>query len=389
MPNKGKKLIPFTPGTKKRFVFPSRWGGTVKKTAKALPGTVCEVELPSRLHASVLDMNRFEPGSPGGGGIAFGVGLACRAKVSLTDGDTVESAGNRKLVARHFGFLFKELTGYRGGIEISTDDHGNRHMGLGSSIATTTAVATALNEALGRPLTLRDMRKTIAFNYCEEAPADPDMLVSGFETNLGAMVGLHGGMVVGSDACELLYRIPLPEDMKAFLVLPALPAAQSSGDEEAVALLGRAREADRRSAREKAYIVLMDLLPAMIEGDFEKIGDAVYGLARMGSKEAEIKLHGDDGAQIFETMARLRLMGSEIVCMSSVGPAVFALSRKPKVWREWKTIRGMPWASRTAVVPVDNLGARVKLDGVPISYRIEPWWTKPDYRARRSKANAD
>lgn len=337
----------------------------------------------------MLDMNRFEPGRPGGGGIAFGVGLTCRAKVSLTDGDTVESTGNRKLVARHFGALFRELTGYGGGIEISTHDHGNRHMGLGSSIATTTAVATALNEALGRPLSLRDMRKAIAFNYCEEAPADPDMLVSGFETNLGAMVGLHGGMVVGSDACELIYRTPLPEDMKALLVLPSLPAAQSSGEEEADALLGRARDADMRDATEKAYMVLMDLLPAMVAGDFEEIGEVIYRLARMGSKDAEIRLHGDDGAQIFETMEYLKDKGAEIVCMSSVGPAVFALSRKPKVWREWKTIGQMPWASRVAVVPVDNAGARVKLDGAPISYRIEPWWNKPDYAARGRKANAD
>ena len=379
MGRKNASLTPFKPGEERMLVLPAHWGAGVRKVPAALPGTACEVELPSRLHASVIDMNRFGPGEPGGGGIGFGVGLYCRSKITLTEAGHVTATGNRPTVASHLGALFCKITGHRGGVEIMTSDHGRRHLGLGSSIATVTAVAVALNEAFGRPLTLRDLRKLVAFNYCEEAPGAPEMLVKGFETNIGAMVGIHGGMVVGSDRCELIYRVALPEEMKALLVIPEFVPGSSSGDAEASALLGKARAMDRKDKFKKAYKILLELLPAMVEGDYEAVGDAIYDLAFLGSKKAECMLHGDKGAQVFETMEKLRGQGAEIVSMSSVGPAVFALSSKPKVWKSWKG-----WVDGGAlVVPVDNTGIKVRLDGQPIPYGLEPWWVKPEAGAKR------
>jgi len=63
--------------------------------------------------------------------------------------------------------------------------------------------------------------------------------------------------------------------------------------------------------------------------------------------------------------------------MSSVGPAVFALSRRPETWERWRAWKEPGAVERAAVVPVDNTGARVRLDGVPIPYRFEPWWSEP------------
>lgn len=370
------KLETFRPGDPARFVMPEAWGGATRKSAAALPGTVCEVELPCRLHASVLDMNRFGPGAPGGGGIGFGIALTCKAKVQLTDGEEISVKGNRPAVAHHMAALFREMTGYREGIEIFTADHGRHHIGLGSSIATVTAVCVALNEAFGRPLNLRDLRKLAARNYVEEGSGPGELLVRGFETNIGAMVGIHGGMVLGSDDCELVYRIPLPPDMKALLLIPKLSEGKSSGEEEADALLGRARDYDRADAERKAYLVLMDLLPAMIDGNFQKIGDVIFGLASLGSKKAEIMLHGDGGCEIFAAMEELRKDGAEIVSMSSVGPAVFALSRKPSVLKKWDALT-RDGRGGAFMVGVDSAGAKVRLDSVPVPYSLEPWWNKP------------
>ena len=66
--------------------------------------------------------------------------------------------------------------------------------------------------------------------------------------------------------------------------------------------------------------------------------------------------------------------------MSSVGPAVFALSRRPEVWRRWQGWTTPGAAGCALEVPVDNAGARVRIDGVPIPYRLEPWWYQPDHR---------
>ncbi len=370
-------LVPFAPGDSRQFVFPDAWGGTVRRCEPCPQGTVCEVEVPARLHASVADMNRFGIGRPGGGGVGFAVALHSRARAVVSPATNIGASGERPALARHLTLLFREITGFDSGLDLEIADHGHRHMGLGSSVGSLTAGAVALNEVLGRPLTLRDVRKIVAHNYCEEAPGGGETLVKGFETNVGAMLALHGGMVVATDACEVLYRTALPPAMKALLLVPGLGPKVSSGLEEAKALLNRARQLDEQDGPAKAYRILMDLLPAMIRGDVEAVGNAIWDLTALGSKHAECCLHGDEGREIYQTMESLRREGAEIVGMSSVGPAVFALSRHREVWAQWQT-----WQDRSAtgcalVVPVDNRGARVRLDGEPVPYQFEPWWTEP------------
>ncbi len=375
------RLTPFRAGDASRFVTPETWGGVVRRAEPCPPGTVCEVEVPARLHASVLDMNRFGVGRPGGGGIGFAVGLHSQARAQVTERREVVAGGARPAMARHLACLFRHLTGFSGGFELEVADHGRRHLGLGSSIGTLTAAALALNELLGRPLALREVRKLVAYNYCEEAPGAPDdLLVQGFETNVGAMVAIHGGMVVASDACELVYRTALPPGTRALLLVPRLGPGVSSGEPEARALLTRARALDRRDAEHKAYRVLMDLLPAMVRGDLAAVGGVLYDLSSRGSKHAECCLHGSDGREIYEAMEQLRRDGAEVVGMSSVGPAVFALSARREVWETWPRDRRGGASAGTLVVSADNVGARVRLDGTPLPYRFEPWWAEPGER---------
>lgn len=373
------ETLAFSPGDPSRFVRPAAWGGSLRPVEPSPAGTVCEAEVPSRLHALVLDMTRFDLGRPGGGGVGFAVGLFSRARVMLTDTPGVRSSGSRPLLGQHLAHLFLALTGYPGGVEIQTRDHGRRHMGLGSSVATLTAAALALNEALGRPLDLRDLRKLVAHNYCEELSSAPPRLVPGFETNVGAMAGLHGGLVVGSDRCELLARVALPEDLRALLILPQIAPEVSSGAGEYRSLVQTARRADEQAAPAKVYRVFMDLLPAALRGDLRAVGDVLWELSHGGSKRAEIELHGDRGKEVWATMERLRNEGAEIVGMSSVGPAVFALSRDAAVWAKWKRWEMSSAVTCSVTVPVDSRGARVRLDGTPIPYRFEPWWSDPVY----------
>ncbi|MDF1554534.1 MAG: hypothetical protein P1P84_15795 [Deferrisomatales bacterium] len=375
-----RRLSPFRPGDPERFVFPESWQGRLREPRPCPAGTVCEVEMPSRLHASVIDMNRFDVGRPGGGGLGFAVALFCRSRAVVSGGREVVASGNRPGIATHLGRLFQAATDVPLGVEIEINDHGRRHMGLGSSITTISAAAVSLNELFGRPFSQRDLRKLVAHNYCEEAAGDPHSLVPGFETNVGAMAGIHGGMVVATDGCELLCRMPFPEPMRALLVLPRIGPEVASGDQEVEALLTNARDGDRQDAREKAYRILMDLLPAMYRGDMQALGEVVYQLTLLGSKRAECSLHGNHGEEIFRTLRQFREQGAEIVSMSSVGPAVFALSSRPEVWRRWQEWTTPGAADCALEVPVDNAGARVRIDGVPIPYRLEPWWYQPEDR---------
>ena len=73
------ELQPFLPGNQMNTLdFEKK-----KYSLKPVKGTVV-VTAPARIHLTVLDMNRFAPGKPGGGGVGFAVQVYCTAEVSCT-----------------------------------------------------------------------------------------------------------------------------------------------------------------------------------------------------------------------------------------------------------------------------------------------------------------
>ena len=373
-------LEEFIPGDKNFINFPETFGVAPRTVSRVVEREV-EVKVPARLHISVMDMNRFNPYRPGGGGIGLALGIYFRARVRAVTKPEITVNGERPLIVRHFAHVFKEILEYPGGFEIELFDHKRRHVGLGSSSGTMCAACIGINEALGRPFNNRELRRVMVYNACEESPTGHDYLIRNFETGIGAMAGVHGGMVVGSDDAELIYRIPLPET-KAIVVIPDVPTLKdeytgkdTAAEAEVGLLLRRARYLDARQCNTKAHLILLDLLPAMVKGDLRAIGEAILDLTFTGSKRAECEQHGLCGANIFHYIGLFREMGAEVVGMSSVGPTTFALTREPLVYnRIIKYLRdhGFP-SSRIIETEVDNLGARIIENSQERNYQNEGW----------------
>ena len=158
---------------------------------------------------------------------------------------------------------FSEVLQYPGGFEIELDDHKRRHVGLGSSSGTMCAVCIGINEALGRPFNNRELRRITGYNACEESPSENGYIIRTFETGIGSMVGINGGLVVGSDDAEIIYRAPL-EDTKVIIIIPDVPSLENeytgkdtAADAEVGLLLRRARFLDGRLGSPKAHMVLL------------------------------------------------------------------------------------------------------------------------------------
>jgi beta-ribofuranosylaminobenzene 5'-phosphate synthase len=135
---------------------------------KTIEGMVT-VRAPARIHLTVMDMNRFAPNRPGGGGVGFAIQLYCSVEVRCTAGDT-EIDYNRAPIIRHFVEVFRKVTGYEGGFVIRARDHEHPHVGLGSTSTIMIALAKALNFAVGSPLSDEQLRKLVGNNYVEEHP---------------------------------------------------------------------------------------------------------------------------------------------------------------------------------------------------------------------------
>ena len=81
---------------------------------------------------------------------------------------SIEINYRRSSIIENFVAVFKKTVGYTGGFKIRATDHQHKHVGLGSTSTVMIAVATAMNEALGQPLTNNPLRKLIGYNYVEE-----------------------------------------------------------------------------------------------------------------------------------------------------------------------------------------------------------------------------
>ena len=295
-----------------------------------------QVRVPARTHLSVLDMNHFAPGRPGGGGIGYAVGLYAEVELELIEEPEYLVFAKRAGVVSHVAGILAKSLDYQGGVRIKAKDHNINHMGLGSTSALLTAVAWGINTLLGSPLGSRDLRRLIGYNFAEDAPNG--MVVPGFETGVGPAAGIHGGFVVLADRLELIHHAPLP-DATVYLAFlkgdmaekteggEAISSSQNAGQLEAELLLNQARDIDTRDAREKAHEVLFGLLPSLKADSLKGIGDSVWRLQQLGSKLAEIGYHSNPD-RICQTMEDCRGLGALVTGMSSVGPAITILCER-------------------------------------------------------------
>ncbi|KAF1073773.1 GHMP kinase [Methanogenium sp. MK-MG] len=308
------------------------------------------VRVPARIHLTVLDMNRFAPNRPGGGGFGFALQLYSTATVECIPSG-VEINYTRVPMILHLVAVLQTVTGYTGGFRISVVDHERKHVGLGSTGTVLTAVAHAINTALGSPLTTEQLRLLVGYNYVEETATGE--VVQGFETGVGPAAITYGGMAVLGDELTLVCRHSFAKNKNVFIIIPSVEA-DAAGESEFNVLMNRARTLDYRDRELKAYMVLMDLIPALIHDDLRRVGDVVWEIEFRGSKRAEVE---HNSFMIYQYMSQLREAGFEFVAMSSVGPtiAVVTGSAREEVEAVLKPL-GIGIALETKV---DNEGIKV------------------------------
>jgi beta-RFAP synthase len=305
---------PFPPGENLKTLGYERTAYSLKPVRGKIT-----VKAPARIHLTVLDMNRFAPDHPGGGGIGFAIQVYCTAEVRCTKKDT-EIDYSRESIIRNFVAVFKKVTGFAGGFTIKATDHQHQHVGLGSTSTIMIAVATAMNETVGKPLTNDQLRKLIGHNYVEET-ADGN-IAFGFETGVGPAVSTYGGMAVLGDELTLVYHHPFAADKNVFIIIPPTDIS-SAGTQEFDLLMNKARTLDYRDRELKAYLFLMDLIPALERDDVKKAGDVIWEIEFRGSKRAEVEHHS---FAIYNYMSKLRDAHIEFVGMSSVGPSIAVIT---------------------------------------------------------------
>ncbi len=305
---------------------------------------------PGRIHLTVLDMNRFAPNRPGGGGVGFALQIYCSAEVECMSSG-LEIDYSREPIIRHFAEVFRKTVGYQGGFRIKVQDHQRKHVGLGSTGSVLLALAHAMNAAVGSPLNSEQIRLLLGNNYIEET--EDGRVTLGFETGVGPAAATYGGMAITGDELALVYRHRFAEGKNVFIIIPSTDVS-SAGKSEFDLLMNRARNLDYQDRELKAYLLMMDLIPALERNDLKKIGDIVWEIEFRGSKRAEVEHHS---FKIYHYMSQLRESGLEFVGMSSVGPSIAVVTDRSE--KEIADLIG-PMGLKIAIsTKVDNEGLKI------------------------------
>jgi beta-RFAP synthase len=280
------------------------------------------LEAPARLHFGVLDLR-------GSLGRRFGgLGAAIPSPSLLLEArpaPEVTARGPDAGRAREYARRFLDHHRVSGGVELVVHRAIPPHSGLGSGTQLGLAVARVLAELYRLPA---------------DAPSLAHAVGRGRRSAIGTWTFALGGFIVeggrrpaGDAIAPLLARYDVPERWRCVVAVP--PGAPGlSGEAEAAAFDQLPPPAEREVER-VAHLVLMQLLPALAEGDLAGFGGALSAVQRLtgawfAPRQGGIFAPGP-GVELIEQMGAWGVPG---VGQSSWGPAVYGIVDGPAAGAE-------------------------------------------------------
>ncbi len=270
------------------------------------------VEAPARLHFGVLDLRGTRGRWFGGIGAAAPAPTllvsATHATTLTVDGDdaarALESASR---VLTHFGVTK--------GARVQVHRALPSHAGLGSGTQLALAVARALTELHGLEATTSCLARVVG--------RARRSAIGTWAFEGGGLV-VEGGRREGGDApAPLLARLPFPASWRCVVAVPdAAPGVSGPAEAKAFADLPSPPEGD---VERVAYLVLMALMPALVEGDLETFGSALTEVQERTGRWFAPAQGGTFAPGAGALIRRMKDWGASGVGQSSWGPAVYGL----------------------------------------------------------------
>jgi beta-ribofuranosylaminobenzene 5'-phosphate synthase len=271
------------------------------------------VEAPARLHFGVLDL-RGRLGRCFGG---LGAGIPVPSLLlEARPAQRVSAEGPDAERAIGFATRFLAFHGISSGVHLVLHRTIPSHAGLGSGTQLGLAVARALAEL--HRLT------TEPVELARAAGRGKRSAIGTWVFALGGFI-VEGGRQLGSERiAPLLARFPIPESWRCVVAIPS-GGRGLSGEEEARAFEELPPPPDHEVER-VSHLVLMQLLPALVEGDLSSFGDALSTVQRItgawfAAQQGGVFVPGPTERLVADMAA----WGAAGVGQSSWGPAAYGL----------------------------------------------------------------
>jgi len=291
--------------------------------------------------------------------------FACDAytwiKVKLIESSNINIKSERSQFIKHYALIVKQSTDYKGGFEIETISHPYRHVGFGSSAIMAETVAYAINHLLGSPLSFKELRKLVSYNFVEESDKDKNNLFPGASTGGSFNIIKNGGFVITSSECEQIFHELIPKDAYFIAGTPNVQVAEPEASETDVNIMGWERHNERINAAKSCLWILMEIMLYWVKGDYKKVGDVFYNYTLFGGKAMQMLFYRCDTMGMLFELKEARIEGG---WMTSAGPSLVVFTLDPKKRDKAIKIFERRNCKEIVVVRPDNEGI-IELDSLP------------------------
>lgn len=302
------------------------------------------------------DQNDYKAGE-----MSFACNVYTYVRVKLLDEPELKISSDRPTMVKHYALLVKESTNYKGGFEIETIAPPYHHVGFGSSAVMAETVAIAINKLLGSPLTDRELRHLIAYNFVEESDNAKEMLFPGASTGGSFNTITNGGFVITSSECEKIFHEDIPADLTFVIGIPNVGVKGPEASETDVNCMGWERHNERINAAKSCLWILTEVMPYWVKGDYAKVGEAFYNYTFFGGKGMQMLFYRCDEPGILFEQKEAGLEGG---WMTSAGPGLVVFTQDKKKVETAKKIFERRGCKQIVVVNGDNKGT-TEIDSLP------------------------
>lgn len=218
------------------------------------------------------------------------------------------------------------------GIRINVEEVYPAHVGFGSGTQSSLAAAAAVNELYGLGKSVRELAFTV------KRGGTSGIGVTAFENGGFIVDGGHRFKDKGAFMPSAASKVPpgpvlFREDFPEWDIVVAIPNEKGMHDQEEIETFKKFCPLPIEEVREISHIVLMQMMPAVIEGDIESFGAAVNHVQTVGFNKRESLIWPDFVKNIASFM-RSRSYGAGV---SSFGPVVYAFVDNKEEGRQLQT----------------------------------------------------
>lgn len=298
------------------------------------------VKCPYRLNAMALDpsliaFNDEHIYSPGE--IIFPIQLFRTVQVSCIDGNeiVVNQECQRKQLVVHSAELIRKALRVNQGFKITvTEDLEMKHTGFGSSSGLMAAVAIAINELYGNPITSTSLITYLAQNHGEEIDGDSNHLehIQCIGGSAAACL-IKAGMIILAGQSKVIASMKLGENLDVVIGIPKnyKPKDAHILAQEELMNMDKFVATGKKFGKDIAYSLIHQTLPAMSENNLRLASEIIYKYRFEYGSIQNCSFVFPPMNEIAESVKHLQQEPQTMtLSLSSVGPAFFAITTDSK-----------------------------------------------------------